>query len=161
MNRPAKITPLAYSTRRARVWPHLIDYNLHLNNAKYMTILERGRWQLFRDNAWFKPLLEKRINLVIASTEITYIRELPLMMAFDIQSRIQTWDDKYLYVEQKIVVKGKLFSHALFKLAAVSKGKRMMPDELCKVLNINVDSAEQLEQIKHWRNMTDAKKHGR
>ena len=158
LNKPASIESLETSVCRARVWPHLIDYNLHLNNANYLTCLERGRWKLFRDIAWFKPLLQNRINLVIASLEITFIRELRLLTGFNIESRILSWDEKYIYVEQRVLVKGKLHSHALVKLAGVSKGRRVLSETICEALDVDYKTAPSYDMVEHWSAMTQAKR---
>lgn len=157
-NEPASIPALGTSVVRHRVWPHQIDYNLHMNNAKYLTFLEAGRWTLFRDNGWFKHFFDKRLNLVVASLEITFIRELNLFTQFEVHTRLLSWDDKYLYFEQRIMVKGKLYGHALVKMAGVRKGKRALTPEICEAVGVEFDLVEKKPVIEHWSALTQAKR---
>lgn len=157
-NEPATQTTFDTSVTQHRVWPHLIDYNLHMNNAKYLTVLEATRWGLFRDLAWFKKMMSAKLNIVIGSMEITFIRELPLLAKYDVHTRIMTWDEKYLYFEQKIFVKGKLHGHALFKFAGVRKGKRVMMPEMCEILGVNYEDAQPYAELEHWSAMSQAKR---
>ncbi|WP_301387307.1 thioesterase family protein [Thalassolituus sp. UBA2590] len=157
-NEPAIIPAQGTSVVRQRVWPHQIDYNLHMNNAKYLNVLEGARWTLFRDNGWFKHLFEKRINLVVASLEITFIRELNLFSGYEIHTKLLTWDKKYIYFEHRLMVKGKLYGHALVKMAGVRKGKRALTPEICEAVGADFNQADIKEAITHWSDMTQAKR---
>lgn len=157
-NEPAIIPALGTSVLRKRVWPHQIDFNLHMNNAKYLQVMETGRWALFRDNGWFKHLFDKRINLVVASLEITFIRELNLFAGYEVHTKLTSWDEKYIYFEHRLMVKGKLYGHALVKMAGIRKGKRALTPEICEAVGVNFSQTETKDAIKHWSEMTHAKR---
>jgi len=157
-NEPATIAPLGTSVLTARVMPHQIDYNLHMNNARYLNVLEKARWTLFRDNGWFRHFFNKRLNLVVASLEITFIRELNLFTQYDVHTRILTWDEKYLYFEHRIMVKGKMVGHALVKMAGLRKGKRAFSAEICDTVGIDFNDAGAHTVTDHWTAMTQAKR---
>ena len=157
-NEPAIIPAQGTSVVRQRVWPHQIDFNLHMNNAKYLNVMEAARWTLFRHNGWFKHLFDKRINLVVASLEITFIRELNLFTGYEIHTKLTSWDEKYIYFEQRLMVKGKLYGHALVKMAGVRKGKRALTPEICEAVGVNFNQAEMKDAITRWSEMTQAKR---
>ena len=157
-NEPATIAPLGTSVVSGRVLPHQIDYNLHMNNAKYLNILERSRWVLFRENGWFRHFFNKRLNLVVASLEITFIRALNLFSKYEVHTRIMSWDEKYVYFEHRIMVKGKLCGHALVKMAGIRKGKRAFCAEICDTVGIDYQDATAYTVIDHWAAMTQAKR---
>ncbi|MDF1764519.1 MAG: acyl-CoA thioesterase [Oleibacter sp.] len=150
--------PMAWCKQTYRVWPHQIDYNLHLNNAKYLTLLEHARWNHFIDIGKFKPMFDQRLNVVIAALEISFIRELGLFTKFEIHSRFVTWDEKYMYIEQRLIVKGKLYGHVTVKLAGVRKGKRVMPEQICEVLGIDYALGTPVPYIENWAEMSQAKR---
>ncbi|GAA6145008.1 acyl-CoA thioesterase [Thalassolituus maritimus] len=157
-NEPAIIPAQGTSVVRQRVWPHQIDFNLHMNNAKYLNVMEAARWTLFRHNGWFKHLFDKRINLVVASLEITFIRELNLFTGYEIHTKLTSWDEKYIYFEQRLMVKGKLYGHALVKMAGVRKGKRALTPEICEAVGVDFNQAEMKDAITRWSEMTQAKR---
>jgi YbgC/YbaW family acyl-CoA thioester hydrolase len=157
-NEPAIIPAQGTSVVRQRVWPHQIDFNLHMNNAKYLNVMEAARWTLFRHNGWFKHLFDKRINLVVASLEITFIRELNLFTGYEIHTKLTSWDEKYIYFEQRLMVKGKLYGHALVKMAGVRKSKRALTPEICEAVGIDFNQAEMKDAITRWSEMTQAKR---
>lgn len=157
-NEPATISPLGTSSHSYRVWPHQIDYNLHLNNAKYLNVLEHARWVLFRENGWFKHLFAKRLNVVVAALEITFIRELNLFTQYEVRSRVLSWDEKYMYVEQRIMVKGKLSGHIIVKIAGVRKGKRALTPEICETVGVDYHMAKSQEALDCWTAMAQAKR---
>ena len=146
------------SVSKYRVWPHLIDYNIHMNNAKYMKKMEHARWAHITDMGWFYKLFKTKLNLVISSMEITFIRELSLMTPFEIHSKFLTWDEKYIYIEQKFMVKGKLYGHALVKFAGVQKGKRVYTKDIFKILELDYDLVKKCPEIEHWNAMSVAKR---
>lgn len=157
-NKPALKSHLDTCVESYRVWPHLIDYNLHMNNSKYLTKLEHARWRHLSDIGWFKPMWDTRLNIVIGSLEITFIRELGLFTPYEIHSRILTWDEKYLYVEQRLMVKGKLHGHALVKFAGVRNGKRVMMPEMCETVGLDYNLADSQPMIEYWNAMGQEKR---
>ncbi|RRI06397.1 thioesterase [Mesorhizobium tamadayense] len=75
-----------------RCLPTDIDFNSHLNNARYMMLADLGRIDIFlrvglvalaRKNGW-APM--------IGGLQVSYVREIRLWRRFEVVSSIETWD---------------------------------------------------------------------
>ncbi|TIS64722.1 MAG: thioesterase [Mesorhizobium sp.] len=75
-----------------RCLPTDIDFNSHLNNARYMMLADLGRIDVFlrvglvalaRKNGW-APM--------IGGLQVTYVREIRLWRRFEVVSSIETWE---------------------------------------------------------------------
>jgi acyl-CoA thioesterase FadM len=85
---------------RMRVWPNDIDVNLHLNNARYLNIMDYARIHLLARTQLLDHILRSRWKPMVGAVWITYRRSLPLFSAFTLSSRLVCWDERWFYIEQ-------------------------------------------------------------
>lgn len=83
-----------------RVWPNDIDLNLHLNNARYLNLMDYGRTHLLARTRILSHILRARWRPLVGAVWITYRRSLPLFSNFTLGSRLVCWDERWFYVEQ-------------------------------------------------------------
>ena len=113
--RPARRGILDESIVRFRVWPNDLDTNLHMNNGRYLTLMDLGRLDLLLRNGSIKHVLKQRWYPVLAGTLIRFRRPLNLFQPFEIRTRIVTWDSKWVYLEQRMLRRGDLVLQAYLK----------------------------------------------
>lgn len=103
-----------------RVWPHDLDPILHMNNGRYLTIMDLGRidamlrtgmWRAVRRHGWMP---------VASAIKIRFRRELKLFQRFALETRVVAWDETTAVIEQRFVIEGgerdgQIAAHALFK----------------------------------------------
>ncbi|TIV74424.1 MAG: thioesterase, partial [Mesorhizobium sp.] len=89
-----------------RCLPIDIDFNLHLNNARYMMLADLGRIDIFlriglialaRKNGW-APM--------IGGLQVAYVREIRLWRRFDVVSSIETWEGTSVIGRHRFVLDG-------------------------------------------------------
>lgn len=113
--RPTRRGILDESVVRFRVWPNDLDTNLHMNNGRYLTLMDLGRLDLLLHNGAVPHVLKQKWYPVLAGTLIRFRRPLNLFQKFEIRTRIVTWDVKWVYLEQTILRKGDLVLQAYLK----------------------------------------------
>jgi acyl-CoA thioesterase FadM len=118
---------LEESKVRFRVWPNDLDTNLHMNNGRYMTLMDLGRLDLLLRNGSIRHLLRQKWYPVLAGCEIRFRRPLNLFQRFEIRTRLVTWDAKWIYLEQRILRNGDLALHAYLKGVFVAKSGGSIP----------------------------------
>jgi acyl-CoA thioesterase FadM len=100
---------------RFRVLPTDLDILNHMNNGVYLSIADIGRfdllvrngiWAIFKARGWYP---------VVASETITFRKSLELWQRFTIQSRILGFDERAVYVEQRFVVNGEIYTQAFIR----------------------------------------------
>jgi acyl-CoA thioesterase FadM len=85
---------------RMRVWPNDIDLNLHLNNARYLNLMDYGRTHLLARSGLLEHILRSRWQPLVGAVWMTYRRSLPVFSQFTLASRLVCWDERWFYLEQ-------------------------------------------------------------
>jgi acyl-CoA thioesterase FadM len=116
----APLSVLNEDCLRLRVLPNDIDLNMHLNNARYLNLMDYGRTHLLARTRLLEHILRSRWQPLVGAVWITYRRSLPLFSAFQLTSRLVCWDERWFYIEQTFT------SHK--GLAAVGWVKGMLRD---------------------------------
>ncbi|MCG8312439.1 MAG: acyl-CoA thioesterase [Pseudomonadales bacterium] len=109
--------------RQFRVKPWDLDLNIHLNNAKYLKYLDKGRIEHILRSRPVRKLMSRQYKLIVANTEISYIRSLLPFQKITVSSRVTGWDHKYVYYEQTFTSHGQLYATAIVRLA-LRKGEK-------------------------------------
>ncbi len=87
-------------TLRMSVWPNDIDLNLHLNNARYLSLMDYGRTHLLARTRLLEHIIRSRWQPLVGAVWITYRRSLPLFSSFRLSARLVCWDERWFYMEQ-------------------------------------------------------------
>ena len=102
-------------------------------------------------------MLKSGYNFIVAGIDISYIRELNLFQAFDIETTVLARDDKYFYMEQRCAVNGKIHSYALVKAAYIQKGKAIATQDICQAFNSSLPTTLP-QHISLWKESATAKR---
>jgi acyl-CoA thioesterase FadM len=87
---------------RFRVLPHDIDINLHLNNGRYMQLIDVNRMEFLLRTGVIDILRKRRWKPILGSTTIQFRRELRLWEEAIASTRLIGWDDRWTYLEHRI-----------------------------------------------------------
>jgi len=60
---------------------------------------------------------------VLASQTITFIREIKPLACVEVESQVLHWDRKYLYMEHRFMVAGRLHASAIARIAMLQGGR--------------------------------------
>lgn len=88
---------------RLRVWPNDLDTNIHMNNGRYLTVMDLGRFDLLlRSGLW---AMVRRVGAVpiLSSATLRYRFPLDFWDSFDLETQIMGWDEKWIYIVQHFV----------------------------------------------------------
>jgi acyl-CoA thioesterase FadM len=85
---------------RLRVLPNDIDINLHMNNARYLSIMDYARMHLLARTRLLDHIIHSRWQALVGAAWVTYRRSLPLFSLFSLTSRLVCWDERWFYIEQ-------------------------------------------------------------
>lgn len=113
--RGRRLHPLEDSVIRFRVWPNDLDVNLHMNNGRYLTLMDLGRLDLIVRIGVLGTLRRRRWNPVIGSLQIRYRRSLLPFQEYAIRTRLLCWDERWFYLDQRFERGGEVVAVALVK----------------------------------------------
>lgn len=98
-----------------RVWPTDLDPLIHMNNGKYLSIMDLGRMDLMmRSGAWAK-LKKAGWYPVVAGQTIAYYRSLNPWKRFEVHTRILGLDDRWGFLEQEFISGGVVCARAIVR----------------------------------------------
>jgi acyl-CoA thioesterase FadM len=145
-----RVEPDALVVTRLRVWPWDLDFNLHLNNGRYMTLMDLGRADLIARSGLVGLLMRRRWAPVLASSGIRFRRSLAPFQAFDLTTRIVYWDEKWFYIHQEFVRDGDVYARALVKGLFVGPGGNVPIRRLMEAIGIERPTPVRPEVIDDW-----------
>jgi len=91
-----------------RVMPWDCDLNMHINNGRYLSILDLARTQLYMATGVVSLLMGRdRWGSVVVSAHIVYRRSIDIFVKYEIESRFLARTDKFLIIEHQFIVNGK------------------------------------------------------
>lgn len=97
-----RLTLTDVSMLRFRVWPNDLDINVHMNNARYLALMDLGRLDLIARGGMWRAVLKQRWQAVIGGALVRYRRPLKPFQRFTLTSRLLCWDERWLYIEHRI-----------------------------------------------------------
>lgn len=86
-----------------RVAPTDLDYLRHMNNSKYLAIMDLGRMDLMLRSGFWDTITEQGWYPVVAGQTITYRSSLTLGQRFELRTRVLGMDERWIYMEQTFV----------------------------------------------------------
>ncbi len=127
--RRSRIGLLSGSELRFRVLPTDLDINLHLTNARYLSFMDLGRTDLLIRAGMVKLLWRKGWLPVVGHLDIQFRRSLMPFQRFSLNSRLLCWDEKWLYIEQRVESQAGLHSEAIVQGLFLDKQGNKVPSQ--------------------------------
>jgi acyl-CoA thioesterase FadM len=97
----SNLSVLELSHCNFRVLPTDLDVNFHMNNGRFLQIMDLARidW-LLRTGILQNALCQHR-RLVLGGVIMRYVRELRVLQRYTVATRLIGWDRKFFYIEHK------------------------------------------------------------
>lgn len=108
-----------------------LDPLRHVNNGKYLSMLDLGRLDLMLRSGFWGEIAERGWYPVVSAQTITYKRSLTLGQRFDLVTRVLGLDDRAAYLEQTFVRRGTVVARAVVQARFLQRtGGTVSPAEL-------------------------------
>ena len=140
-----------------RVWPNGIDFNLHLNNARYLSVMDYGRTHLLARTRLLEHVIRQRWAPLVGAVWVTYRRSLPLWARFTLSSRLVCWDERWFYMEQTFAGDEGLAAVGWVKGALRSPAGVVAPQTVLERIEPGIVSPAMPEAIAEWNELTREK----
>lgn len=113
-----------------RILPNDIDINFHLNNGRYLTLLDLLSVYFFIRTGVLKQSIARGFRPMIGGAIISYRKGLSLFEPCTLSMQLKAWDEKWNYFKFEFKnSKGQLSAAGYLKGAFVSK-KGIIPTEV-------------------------------
>lgn len=137
--------------RQFRVLPNDIDINRHMNNGRYLTMVDLMIVEFFARTGFMKVLMRNKWYPVIGGACITYRRELGFGQKYTLRFRRLASDEHWNYLQFEFVDEdGKICATGFSKGAAKSR-KGLVPNAKSYAkMGLTHDPAPLPEAVAHW-----------
>lgn len=101
---------------------HLLDLDIYaeMNNARYLNVMEMGRWDLSIRTGLMKVIKKNNWGFTVAGCSIRYRKRLTAFQKFEVHTGIAGIDERWFFMEQNIFRDGVQHTGALFRTAIIS-----------------------------------------
>ena len=88
------------------VLPNDLDLNGHMNNGRYLTIMDIGRMDFVLRLRLAGYVIRNGYIPVLSSATMRYRLPLLPFQKYSLTTRILCWDDKWVFMEHRFIIKG-------------------------------------------------------
>ena len=142
---------------RLRVLPTDIDVNFHMNNARYLSVMDYARMHLLARTRLLERILRSRWQPLVGAAWVTYRRSLPLFSAYTLASRMVCWDEKWFYIEQTFSQRDGLAAVGWIKGVLRDASGIVDPQRVINSVAPGIVSPPMPEAIAQWNELTREK----
>ncbi|HEY4485325.1 MAG TPA: thioesterase family protein [Nitrospiria bacterium] len=142
--------PLEESVITLRVWPNDLDVNGHMNNGRYLTLMDLGRLDLMFRNGLGGLMVRGRWAPIVGTAMIRFRRSLNPLDRFTLRTRLLAWDDKWFFLEQRFDRNGDSVALGWIKGLFRNRDGNIPPPEILRRLGYTTASPEMPEAVRAW-----------
>ncbi len=114
---------------RLTTLPTDIDVLQHMNNGRYLSLFDLGRWDLLTRTGLLGVMKERGWYAVVSSETVTFRRSLELWQRFDVESRLIGHDDRAVFMEHRAVIDGEVYARAIVRARMLRRSGGMVPHD--------------------------------
>lgn len=86
-----------------RVWPHDLDAFGHMNNGRYLQIMDVARAQWMLSTGVLRAMRQNKWNAILGGNTTRYRRALKLWQVYRVRTQLLCWDEHWFFFEHKFV----------------------------------------------------------
>lgn len=146
--KPLHFTDKSNITFACHPWD--LDIFNEMNNGRVLTLYDLGRTELGIRCGLMKVLAKKRWALVVAGSSVRYRNRVHMFNKVTMHTQCVGWDERWLYLEQSMWVKGKPCSSVLIRAGVTSKQGLVAPQQILEALGESIDTPKLPQWVKEW-----------
>lgn len=145
--------PLSESVLHLRVLPNDLDLNLHMNNGRFLSLMDLGRLDLLIRTDLAAALFRHRWQPLVGAVNIRYKVSLLPFQRYRLRTKVIGWDEKWFYIEQRFERGNRTVAVALVKALFRGDHRNIPPEETLRLIRVNIDPPVMPDKIKKWLSM--------
>jgi acyl-CoA thioesterase FadM len=140
-----------------RVYPNDLDVFRHVNNGRYLTLMDLGRFHLLMKSGAMKRIIAEGYRPHILGAFLKYKKELRLFQKFTLKTKIVYWDDKSIYLRHLFVRGDQICAEAIVKGILVKNRLKASPQEFMDTLGLTIEKPARPPYLDKFIEMTEIK----
>ena len=114
--------------RSYRILPHDMGFRNHLPNYRYLSFIE------LNITGWLIRCCQRQgianLRWIISMQEVVYLKEVRFLDKMSVVSKLEGWDEKYIYFQHHFMVKNTLMAIGMTKFLLLDKQGKQSPQVL-------------------------------
>jgi acyl-CoA thioesterase FadM len=120
------------SVLRMRARPTDIDLYRHINNGRFLTLMDLGRTDLAARTRMLRVFAQQRWRPVAGGATIRFRRPINILRRYELHTRVAGWHDRWVFFEQVFLHGDTLHARGYVKVAVLGRDGR--PVDMGEVL---------------------------
>jgi acyl-CoA thioesterase FadM len=144
------------------VLPNDLDLNGHMNNGRYLTIMDIGRMDFVLRFGMAGYVIKNGYIPVLSSASMRYRLPLLPFQKYSLTTRIVCWDDKWAFMEHRFIIRGGRKHGAVAAIGLVKGGfynkktrSTISTNDVMAALGINEQSPPLPDYMARWQESED------
>jgi acyl-CoA thioesterase FadM len=135
---------------RLRVWPNDLDFNLHVNNGRYLMLADLGRVDWFIRSGVLQLARQQRALPVVGDAIAKFRRELTLGQRFEVRTRLLGWDHRWGFLEHRFYRDNRALGVVAIRGVFRGPDGPLDPGSFLAGLGLQMASPELPDWIREW-----------
>jgi acyl-CoA thioesterase FadM len=148
--RSPRLRPGETLERTLRVLPNDLDLNGHMNNGRYLTVIDLMLVEYFVRTGFARTMLARGWRPMAGGSFITYRRGLRPLQAYTLRFRLDAVDASWNYMRFEFLRDGAVCAAGYMKGAAVGKAGLVPNTESYGAMSQPLPAAELPAAVRHW-----------
>ena len=127
-----------------------IDPYGEINNGRYQTLADVGRFNHGFRTGFFNKATKNKIYFTVAGATIKYRYRIPFGEKFKMTTKIIYFDEKWTYFLHKFIAKDRVTTTILVRTGIVKNSKIIRSKEASLIFNFNIPSTKLQTWVKDW-----------
>ncbi|MBX3622570.1 MAG: thioesterase family protein [Rhizobacter sp.] len=136
--------------RRLRVLPNDLDINGHMNNGRYLTVIDLMLVEYFVRTGFAQVMLRRGWRPMSGGAIISYRRGLSPLQTYTLRFRLDATDERWNYMRFEFERDGRVHAAGYMKGAAVAAGGLVPNAESYAAMNQPVPAQVLPPAVHHW-----------
>lgn len=141
---------LCTSRLRLCVLPNDLDLNLHMNNGRYLSVLDLGKIDVMIRSGVAAIAYRRGWRPLVGGSVIRYRFGLGLFHRFQLMTRVLCWDEKWFYFQHRVETKRGIAAVALSKALLHDGVKSVSPGEVLADLDAGLMAPPLPHEVAEW-----------
>ncbi|GJM02785.1 MAG: thioeseterase [Rhodomicrobium sp.] len=125
--------------------PWDLDMYAEMNNGRILTLYDIGRFDLSIRCGLLSALFRRRWGFAVAGSTIQYRKRIRLFNKVTTHTKLLSLDEKWIFVEQSMWVRGAAVSSVLLRTCVTGKTGVIPTEDVMEEMGLNADETARLQ----------------
>ncbi len=146
---------------KVKIYPNDLDTNFHVNNGRYLTLFDMGRFDLVMRSGLWPVMRKNRWYPVLSGAGIRFKASLKAFETVDLCTRLIYWDEKWIYIEHRMEKGGRVAAVGLVKGIFRGPNGNVPVARLLEGMGLSGESPPLPESVSRWVAFEETLKEGK